>query len=423
MKVKALLGYALLGLPLAMAMLPVYLISPKFYGDTLGVSLTALGALLFCLRLFDTVQDPWLGRWVDAWQAKKYGWNLLLCVAALTLALGFVMLFTPPVWSPGGLLGWLAVSLLLVYTSHSLMTVCYLTWGTRLSDDPTVRTRVSAWREAAGLLGVVLASILPALWVTSMGPRLGYQLFSWLFVVVLVLCLSGTLLFTPAATLAPRQVFSGWRGVLVSPAVRRVLIFFLLNAIAVALPTTLVLFYIEDVLRLAAYTGWFLGLYFVAGLIALPFWVWLANRLGKPRAWASASLLAICAMLGVTFLGVQAVVGYSLVCLLAGLALGADLALPVALLADVIPISQRHNTGAYFGLWALISKLALALAAGLSLPLLEAWGYVPGVPASATSVTLLYAFLPLIFKVLALGVLFPMLQSGFTPNKGLSIET
>ena len=56
---KKRLAYSALGLPLAMAMLPIYMISPKFYGDSLGVGLAALGFVLFATRILDTVVD-WL---------------------------------------------------------------------------------------------------------------------------------------------------------------------------------------------------------------------------------------------------------------------------------------------------------------------------------------------------------------------------
>jgi GPH family glycoside/pentoside/hexuronide:cation symporter len=75
---RQLLAYALLGAPLAMAALPVYVLAPKLYGDELGMSLGLLGAVLFGARLVDTLQDPWLGRLVDRWQQR--GWTWLLAV-------------------------------------------------------------------------------------------------------------------------------------------------------------------------------------------------------------------------------------------------------------------------------------------------------------------------------------------------------
>lgn len=50
-------SYALFAALLACAGLPIYIHAPKFYVDEYGVSLSALGAVLFGLRLLDVVQD------------------------------------------------------------------------------------------------------------------------------------------------------------------------------------------------------------------------------------------------------------------------------------------------------------------------------------------------------------------------------
>jgi glycoside/pentoside/hexuronide:cation symporter, GPH family len=88
--------------------------------------------------------------------------------------------------------------------------------------------------------------------------------------------------------------------------------------------------------------------------------------------------------------------------------LGADLALPPSILADVIDDDERlglgRSEGAYFGLWNLITKMNLALAAGVALPLLGAFGYAPKAANSAGSLLVLsavYALLPCALKALA----------------------
>jgi Na+/melibiose symporter-like transporter len=353
------------------------------------------------------VQDPLIGRLVDLLQRRDGGWATLLCLAALGLSAGLVMLFSPPQWSETGLLVWLALCLLLVYTSHSLINVCYLTWGTRLSDDPHERTRIAGWREAAGLLGVLAASSLPALWLSSLGERSGYQLFAWLFVVVLGVCIWITLTFTPRPRDTALAKFAGWRWALTPRSIRRVLWFYLFNAMAVATPATLVLFYIDDVLLLPQWAGLFLGLYFCMGALALPVWIRLADRFGKPRTWLLSTMVSILALFCVYFLNAGDLVAYSIVCMVAGTAVGADLVLPVAMLADAIPASHRPSTGIYFGLWALIAKLALALSAGLTLPLLSSLGYVPGNSSSAWAVISIYAFLPALLKAVAIWIMSP----------------
>lgn len=407
MKVQGLVAYAALGLPLAMAMLPIYMISPKFYGDGLGLDLAALGAVLFLTRMFDTVQDPFLGRVVDVFQRKRKGWLLLMIISALLLAVSFVLLFSPPEWSKTGLLVWLTLSLLLVYFAHSLLSICYLTWGARLTDDISLRSRVTAWREAFGLIGVVLASILPTFWVAEWGPRQGYQWFAWIFVIILFFGLFSTLRWAPSPLVPVVSSLDGWREALKPLAVRRVMWFYLFNAISVAIPATLVLFFIDDVVQAPQYAGMFLGIYFLAGMLTLPLWVAVSDRIGKTRAWMFGSVFAAAALLCSGWVAGGDVIAYGLICLLAGTALGADVALPPAMLADAIPEQNRKSTGLYFGIWVLISKFALALAAGLALPSLKLFGYVPGQYQTTAALTALYVFLPIVFKGIAILVLLP----------------
>ena len=405
MNARALSAYGALGLPLAMAMLPVYIISPKFYGDTLGVDIAILGAVLFFARLIDTVQDPFIGRLVDYLQSRQHGWTWLMAFSSVLLAIGFVMLFAPVVQGQSALLVWLVGCLIVVYTSHSMMNVCYLAWGARLTDDVAGRARVTAWREAFGLVGVVLASVVPAIWAATMGPAKGYQVFAWSFVVILLLGVWMTLRHSPRPRIEQQSPAASFSVALSVPGIRRVLFFYLLNAISAAIPATLILFYIDDVLQLPGLAGLFLGLYFMAGLLALPIWVRISDRIGKKSAWCAGSILAVVALACAGFLEAGDALAYGLVCVVAGLALGADLALPPAMLADAIPTENRASTGVYFGVWALIAKFSLAVAAGLALPALGLLGYQPGSLGAATSLAMVYAWLPIFFKCCAFAVI------------------
>jgi GPH family glycoside/pentoside/hexuronide:cation symporter len=399
-------AYGALGLPLAMAMMPIYMISPKYYGENLGLNLVSLGAILFLTRLLDTAQDPFLGRVVDAVQSKRFGWPLIAGFASILLAISFVLLFSPPHWSELGLMVWLACCLMALYAAHSLLNICYVTWGTRLSDEPLVRSRVVAWREGLGLLGVVCASVLPVTLVEHYGASFGYRLFAYGFSATLFVALVITLVWTPRPLDRVIVPDSGWRAALAYLPVRRVFQFFLLNAVAVAVPATLVLFFISDVVQRPEDAGLFLGLYFLAGLITLPLWVALADRIGKRWAWLTGSVLAGLALLGASVVGEGDVFLYGVVCLAAGAALGADIALPTSMLADVIPVEQRHHTGLYVGIWVLIGKLALAIAAGVTLPLLGWFDYQPGMPATAAPLVYMYVGFPIALKAVAAVVLF-----------------
>lgn len=422
-------AYSALSLSLAMAMLPIYMIAPKFYGNTLGVSLGMLGAALFAVRLVDTVQDPLIGRLVDWLGGVPRGWSGLMVVGAVLLAGGFVLLFHVPTGlSEGSIVVWMVGALVLVYTAHSLMNVCYLSWGARLTDDSGARARVTGWREAAGVVGVVVASVVPAVWVAGDGAERAYGAFAWVFAAILGITLAIMLLGSPRPRIAQVSRFNAirahhsdesvlvsrwsrlmapWRTALGRKAVGpdrwlwRLYAFYLFNATAAALPATLILFYVEDVIERPDQVGLFLGAYFLAGLLVFGFWVRVSDCLGKARTWVLGSLIAGIGLCMAAFLGAGDTTAYLVVCVLTGTALGVDLALPPAMLADAIRPDQRASTGLYFGVWAFVAKFALAVSAGVSLPMLGALGYEPGQPATATSLAFVYAFTPIVFKSMA----------------------
>ena len=404
-------AYGLLGMPLAMAALPIYVHVPKFYADTLGLSLATVGGWLLAARALDALQDPLLGWWSDRRRAAPGGRWVFVAAGAPLLALGMVALFDPPQWDASGLGWWLIASLVLVYGAYSLVTVSYQAYGAEISDDRAERTRVTAWREGFALGGVFLAAVLPEVLRGAAGERHGFALFALAFVPLLLVAAFVSGRHSPPARVRPREGAPSLRSLalpLRNPAFRRLALVFLLNGIAAAIPATLVLFFIEDVVRRPGLTAAFLVAYFAAGALGLPAWVWLARRVGKVSAWLAGMLLSIVAFVWAFLVGAGDTAAYFAICVMSGLALGADLALPPSLLADVIDDDEaagrgRHE-GAYFGLWNLITKMNLALAAGVALPLLAAWGYRPGAvnaPGALAALAAVYALLPCVLKSLA----------------------
>ena len=86
-----------------------------------------------------------------------------------------------------------------------------------------------------------------------------------------------------------------------------------------------------------------------------------------------------------------------------------DLGLPAALLAGTVQTAGHGGRaeGAYFGWWNFATKLNLALAAGLALPALQAFGYAPGrqSPEALQALTVAYCVLPCVLKLGAAALL------------------
>lgn len=386
------LSYGLLGLPLAFAALPIYVHVPRYYAETAGIELAVLGTILLGARLLDAGIDPWLGGLADRVPRPR-----MAAVALLPFAAGFVALLNPP---DAHAAPWLLGSLALTYLGFSAATVAYQAWAADLGDSSRLRTRLTAAREGFGLLGVVLAAALPAVLAADFAN--GVERLSWVLPPLLLVAALVTFSRGDSRHVVPAASQPWWHGALralADPGFRRLLLVFAANGIASALPATLFLFYVADVLHLESASGPLLALYFVAGAASLTLWVKLATRHGRVAAWLAAMLLSMAAFAGASQLGSGDLWPFAAICLASGMALGADLALPAAVAADIG--ERMRQAGACFGLWNFVAKLNLALAAGLSLPLLAATGYTPGASAGLPALVFAYALLPLAFKVLA----------------------
>ena len=410
------LRYGALGLPLAFVALPLYVILPNHYATEFGIPLATLGALLLGARLLDAVVDPFIGRWVDGWFARSAGRVLAFAAAAaVLLAIGFRGLFFPPQSvrsEPASLLLWCAGLLALTYLSYSVISVLHQAWGARLGGDETQRARIVSWREGLALLGVLVASVLPSL----AGLSVAGVVFSATLVVGVwalwqaprpALVVSGVDENTAAA-----QPSALWRP-LATPAFRRLLLIYLVNGVASAVPATLVLFFIRDRLQAAAWEPLFLASYFAAGALSMPLWLRAVARLGLARTWLVGMALAVATFAWAALLGAGDVWAFTAVCVASGVALGADLTLPGALLAGTIQRAghAQRLEGAYFGWWNFATKLNLALAAGIALPVLAEFGYAPGARdlQALQALTLAYCLLPCVLKLLSAGLLWQLL--------------
>ncbi|NBV16031.1 MFS transporter [Janthinobacterium sp.] len=391
----ALFRYGLFGLPLAMLALPIYIYVAPFYAQRSSLGLAQIGAVLLAARIAAAFIDPALG----AWMARGAGAYAACIGASLPLLLlGFGALFHPPVLSEAATLAWFLAALLLVYTAYGLASIAHQSWGAALTQARGLRARVTAVREACGLAGVILAAGLTSL--------LGYEGLSLAFAVCL--SMTGALLLAraprPAAHGAARaHAPGGWRVPFRQRPFRWLFAVLLVNGVAAAIPATLFLFFATDYLQLGHYAGPFLILYFCAAAASMPAWVALARRFGEARAWGGAMLLAACVFVWAYGLGAGAAGGFAAICLLSGLALGADLALPPALLAGLIGAAGhagRHEA-AYFGWWNWGVQMSLAFAAGLALPWLAWLGYVPGSSQGLPALSAAYALLPCALKLLA----------------------
>jgi GPH family glycoside/pentoside/hexuronide:cation symporter len=400
MQLRMLMYYGVFGLPLAMVALPIYVYLPQFYAARAGLSLALIGAVLLTARIVAAFVDPLLGLWI----ARGRGAYARYVALALPLLLaGFLALFHPPALGQGAVLAWFLATLLLVYAGFGIATIAHQSWGAALTQAPAERARVSGVREAWGLAGVVVAA--------GVTNAAGYTGLSIAF--TLALMVAGALLLwrSPRPVSSDSGAHAGhWREMAMpfrEPRFRVLFAVLMVNVVASAIPATLFLFFATDHLQLGSYAGLFLIVYFGAAAVSIPVWVALAARYGEARAWAGGMLLASVVFVWAYWLGPGAAIGFGAICVLSGLAVGADLALPPALLTGVIGAAGHAGSreAAYFGVWNWGVQMTLALAAGIALPLLSWFGFVPSSGGATGALVAAYALLPCALKLIAMAML------------------
>ncbi|MCK0097016.1 MFS transporter [Yoonia sp. F2084L] len=392
-------AYSVFAAVLAGAGLPIYIYAPKYYADTFGVSLAALGALLFAMRLFDMIQDPILGWISERLTSSK---KLVITLTAVIMALSMIGLFAiaPPI-DP---LWWFGITVTGLFTAFSFLSINFYAQGvSKAGQDPQGHVRLAAWRESGALLGVCIAAVIPTVLIGVVASP--FAAFAYGFA---ALTLIAAFFMWPEWKERASQEPSQIGEIIRDNTARKLLILALVNATPLAVSSTLFLFYVESKLGAVGWEGPLLVLFFLAAAISSPIWSALARRYGPKPVLIAAMILAVASFAYTLTLSPGDVIPFAVICVLSGATIGADLTLLPAMFAKRMA-AISPNGGQGFGLWNLVNKFTLAFAAVVLLPLLERSGFTAGatdLPAEAiTMLTVLYALVPSLLKLLAIGLL------------------
>ena len=447
LKFDRLVAYSTLQLPLNMAALPVVLNVSHFYGEILKLPLGIMGLIFIATRVIDAIQDPVIGLISDKFTHRGPRGRLAFVAMMLPLLIGgFYMLFDPPdslFTQPTMLVLWLFAALFVVHLGYAGVSISYHAHGAELTNEYNERTRVTVGREIFGLLGMTLAVVLPTIFTAQYGEHTGYIYMGLAFLPIALLFALPTLTYSPGSVYPAvvrenpethvryfRNWLVGLAPLLARPTAwfersmtlktlvpffapmknrlfRRLLLVFIVNGAALGVAVSVMLFYVEHVLKGGKLqAGIILLVYFGAAAASVPLWLMLSRRISKTAAWFVAMVVTVVAMSFGFFLGVGDFIWFLPIAIVTGLGIGADYGLPPSILADVINSEEgkdtQGDTGAYFGLWALSTKLATAIGAAGSLPVAAVLGFNPSSGQYDTSaLVFVYIAVPVLIKIAA----------------------
>ena len=419
LKTSEKIAYAAPAFSLAVVGIPVYIYIPKFYTDVVGVHISAMGTILLFVRLFDAITDPLIGLMSDRLKTPYGRRRPLILLGAVITAISIYLLFNPPNLASNTAAVWFTSLIFVLFLCWTIITVPYESLGPELTYDYDERTALFSVRDGALIAGTLIAAASPAMIKTlfdipknHQGERDVFFLLSVIYVPLIVIsaiwCVK-----TFKERLSPviertENFIAGITSSMQNRPFRILLISYTISAIGNNLPATLILYYVQYVLK-SSFADIFLLIYFVTGIMFLPMWVIGSKRYEKKAMWLSAMAVNTGAFSGVFFLGPGDEIAYGILVFLSGIGFGATLAIPSAIQADVIDYDElksgERREGLYIGLWSIAKKFAAAFGVGVGLALLGAGGYEPNVDQSESvifTLRVLYSLVPCCCNLIAI---------------------
>jgi glycoside/pentoside/hexuronide:cation symporter, GPH family len=374
-----------------------------FLTDTVGLDarLASVGALVGVF--WDAVNDPLVGMISDRVRTRWGRRRPFLLWFTIPFGLSFLVLWWAPPWeSQLALTAYVTLAFMVSDTFCTLVGVPYTAMTPELTGDYDERTSLAGFRMffqlVSSLITVIAApSIVDAALANGMTQQQGYLVVSALFGGITMLPLF-LIFFTvregsdaQAAELPvplPTAMRITWANIpfrfaaflnvlnwMAADLAGLIIPYFLLYWIASGdLTASVTFFHIQVSLEAAV-----LGSLILAAILAVPFWGWLATRVGKRAAYLAGVMPWLCAYIGLTFIRPGQVDLLLLISIICGMGLATGYVMPEAIFPDVIEwgelLTHRRQEGVYYGLKNFFRKISGAVAFFLALQMLGWSGY------------------------------------------------
>ncbi|WP_363082822.1 MFS transporter [Phenylobacterium sp. SCN 70-31] len=391
---------------------PVYAILPTYYAANTNVTLAEIGTIAAASRIIDALNDPLMGYVSDRY-GTRFGHRKPWMIGAIVFcALAVFQLFSPPstatwvyflVWSQ------------VLYTGFTMFEVPRAAWGAEISRDYQERTRIGVYVGGFNIAGSLSFYLLPI----AMGLLIGrseidggtLSAIAWIYVIAMPIGVLTSMAVVPRGDRV-EQKRTRFIDVLRTIARSRpAQIFFgitMLWGLGQGVVLSCSFIFYTQYMGLGSFYALIMGALFLTGIIALPVWSRILQRVDRHRAWALCIGLPVLLSPIVLLLprGEAALIPILCLVVVRGFLSSPANFLPGAVLSDVIDYdtlkSGGNKAGNLFAFQMLLIKIAIATGGAIAFNLLDLADYNVGgenTPAATTGLLLTYMGIPAVFHL------------------------
>lgn len=360
-----------------------------YYTDVFGISASVIGTLFLVARLWDAVNDPMMGGFVDKTKSRLGKCRPYLIFGPVALGIIFVLMFSGPQGLSGtGKIIFAYVTYILYGMAYTLVDIPGHALVSRMTSENTEKTKVMTLRRVVANFGMLIGAgaVMPLVGLLGRGnANRGYLMTAAVFAVI-----AGVPIILSGLTAKERVVetqdhqkfeFKELYSILKSnvPLLITVMVF-IVNQIAMSIKTAAMAYYftynIGRVELIAVVSGISL-IFTILGTALIPL---ITRKMGKKNG-----MILAMAIIGATSLGLALTPATSVGLILGwfilnSLAAGFGLAMPFIIAMDAVEYGEwktgKRTEGIIFSLMTFGTKLASAIGGAMLGYILTWTGYV-----------------------------------------------
>ena len=360
-----------------------------FYTDVVGIS-PILAGWIYALGIgWDAITDPFMGYLAERTKTKMGSYRPFIYYGSIPLALSFVLLFWVPPFEGTVLFFFLILVNLIHRSCFTIVSVPYSSLTARITNDSNERTKLTTARMISASFGTLSMSALAFPLIAYFGGADEAFGFLWLAIIsgLIAIALLSVTVYSVREKVDEIVTSNLPNFVSITKTVATNYPFWIVFGCILILGSTGVMFnknliyFVKYGLELHEYQGLILGVSSGASFLSLPFWAYLALKIGKRETWLISMTIAFIGLLLFFYYPIASLNELLILLALIGVGNGAGGVLFWSMLPDTVEYGEWKSgirtESSLYGFMTFAQKSSIAVAALILGFLLSGIGFEP----------------------------------------------